>query len=30
VIDEQAGFGYDYTPGKEARDMLRQGGLELP
>ncbi|ELS02412.1 type II secretory pathway, component HofQ [Xenococcus sp. PCC 7305] len=30
VIDEQSGFGYNYTPGKEAREMLRQGGLELP
>ena len=30
VIDEQAGFGYNYTPGKEAREMLRKGGLELP
>ncbi|MEM9273096.1 MAG: secretin N-terminal domain-containing protein [Cyanobacteria bacterium P01_F01_bin.143] len=30
VIDEQAGFGYNYTPGKDAREMLRKGGLELP
>lgn len=30
IIDEQAGFGYDYTPGKEAREMLRKGGLDLP
>ena len=30
VIDEQAGFGYDYTPGKETRELLRKGGLELP
>ena len=30
VIDEQAGFGYNYTPGKEAREMLRKGGLDLP
>ncbi|MDJ0899409.1 MAG: secretin N-terminal domain-containing protein [Xenococcus sp. MO_188.B8] len=30
VIDEQAEFGYDYTPGKETREMLRQGGLDLP
>ena len=30
IIDEQAGFGYNYTPGKDAREMLRKGGLELP
>ena len=30
VIDEQAGYGYDYTPGKETREMLRRGGLKLP
>ena len=30
IIDEQSGFGYNYTPGKDAREMLRKGGLELP
>ena len=30
IVDEQAGFGYDYTPGKETRELLRQGGLTLP
>ncbi|MDJ0649224.1 MAG: type II and III secretion system protein, partial [Xenococcaceae cyanobacterium MO_188.B19] len=30
VIDEQGGFGYDYTPGKTTREMLRRGGLKLP
>ncbi len=30
IIDEQAGFGYNYTPGKETREMLRKGGLDLP
>ncbi len=30
VIDEQAGFGYNYTPSKETREMLREGGLKLP
>ncbi len=30
VIDEQAGFGYNYTPSKETREMLRKGGFDLP
>ena len=30
IIDEQSNFGYDYTPGKATRDMLRRGGLKLP
>ena len=30
IVDEQAGFGYNYTPGKDAREMLRKGGLDLP
>ncbi len=30
ILDEQAGFGYNYTPGKETREMLRRGGLKLP
>ena len=28
VIDEQSGFGYNYRPGKEAREMLRKRGFE--
>ena len=27
IVDEQSGFGYDYTPGKEAREMLQQRGF---
>ncbi len=30
VIDEQAGFGYNYNPSKTTREMLRRGGLKLP
>ena len=30
ILDEQAGYGYNYTPGKEARETLRRGGLKLP
>jgi type IV pilus assembly protein PilQ len=30
VVDEQAGFGYNYRPGKEAREMLQQRGFALP
>ena len=30
VIDEQAGYGYDYTPSETTREMLRRGGLKLP
>ena len=30
VIDEQADFGYNYQPGKETREMLREGGTDLP
>ena len=30
VIDEQADFGYNYQPSKDAREMLREGGLDLP
>ena len=30
VIDEQADFGYNYQPSKDTREMLREGGLDLP
>ena len=30
IIDEQADFGYNYQPSKDAREMLREGGLDLP
>ncbi|AFZ37175.1 type II and III secretion system protein [Stanieria cyanosphaera PCC 7437] len=30
VVDEQAGFGYNYRPGQEAREMLQQRGFTLP
>jgi type IV pilus assembly protein PilQ len=30
VVDEQAGFGYNYRPGQEAREMLQQQGFTLP
>ena len=28
MIDEQSGFGYNYRPGKDAREMLQQRGFE--
>ncbi|MGK7951360.1 MAG: AMIN domain-containing protein [Xenococcaceae cyanobacterium] len=28
VIDEQSGFGYDYRPGKDAREMLQKRGFD--
>ena len=30
IIDEQADFGYNYQPSKDAREMLREGGSDLP
>ncbi|GAB4235404.1 MAG: AMIN domain-containing protein [Stanieria sp.] len=30
IVDEQAGFGYNYRPGQEAREMLQQQGFTLP
>jgi type IV pilus assembly protein PilQ len=30
IIDEQADFGYNYQPSKDTREMLREGGLDLP
>jgi type IV pilus assembly protein PilQ len=30
VVDEQSDFGYDYTPGKESREVLEKSGVELP
>ncbi|MBE9166766.1 type II and III secretion system protein [Pleurocapsales cyanobacterium LEGE 06147] len=30
VVDEQAEFGYNYNPSKEARQMLQQQGFKLP
>ena len=30
IIDEQADFGYNYQPGKDTREMLRKGGMNLP
>jgi type IV pilus assembly protein PilQ len=30
VVDEQSDFGYDYTPGKESRELLEKSGVELP
>lgn len=30
IIDEQADYGYNYQPGKDTREMLRRGGLDLP
>lgn len=30
IVDEDSNFGYNYTPGKESREVLREGGVELP
>jgi type IV pilus assembly protein PilQ len=30
VIDEQSGFGYNYTPSKDAREFLQQRGFNQP
>jgi type IV pilus assembly protein PilQ len=30
IVDEEAGFGYNYNPSKEARQMLQQRGFQLP
>jgi type IV pilus assembly protein PilQ len=30
IVDEQSDFGYDYTPGKESREVLEKSGVQLP
>lgn len=30
LVDENAGFGYNYRPGADAREMLRQRGFSVP
>jgi type IV pilus assembly protein PilQ len=30
IVDEEAEFGYNYNPSKEARQMLQQRGFQLP
>ncbi|MGF1541636.1 MAG: secretin N-terminal domain-containing protein [Pleurocapsa sp.] len=30
VVDEGANFGYNYTPGKESREVLKREGVGLP
>ena len=30
IVDERSDFGYNYVPGQDARDMMRQRGLTVP
>ena len=30
IVDERSDFGYNYVPGKDARDLMRQRGLTVP
>ena len=30
IVDENSNFGYNYVPGQDAREMLRQQGLTVP
>lgn len=30
IVDEQSDFGYNYTPGKESRELLKKSGTQLP
>jgi type IV pilus assembly protein PilQ len=30
IVDEGSNFGYNYTPGKESREVLQREGMEMP